>query len=199
MPLLTWAGWLLGPTVAATGWIAALGGIAPLLHLHIENAVLSQPIDQWMTYINLPIAVWLLRRYPLRSLGCARNKKWMFLASIAYLVVWLYVLPEPELGQQWQGPVIWAFPAIAIAGPIWEEMMFRGWLWEALEGRYSAWVAMLSSFSIFTLLHPVYHDWQLAALYVAFHVLLTFVRQVTGSIRPTILLHMLNNANVFIQ
>lgn len=81
---------------------------------------------------------------------------------------------------------------LSILAPLSEELLFRGWLWTALRRSWGAWPTALVTGGMFWLLHaPEGLRGFLTLLPVA--IVLTAVRQFTGSIRGTIGLHALYN------
>lgn len=83
------------------------------------------------------------------------------------------------------------FVAIAIAAPIVEELLFRGFLQNALTKYVPVWGAILLSSFLFSLVHlQPYAIPGLMSLSIAFG----YLYHRTGSLRTNILLHMANNS-----
>lgn len=85
---------------------------------------------------------------------------------------------------------LWLLPAVAVAAPIVEELVFRGVLYPYLRQLMRPLFAVLLSAAIFSLVHFI--DVLLAPLFVT-GVVLALVREYTESILPCILLHALLN------
>ncbi len=92
------------------------------------------------------------------------------------------------------GP-IWARLLIAfgvmVGAPVVEELVFRGFMWWALERALGGWAALVGS----SLLFAVYHMDPIQAtglLFTAFA--LGWVRRVTGSVAPGMAMHAVNNS-----
>ena len=91
-----------------------------------------------------------------------------------------------------------AFFLIVIAAPVAEEIFFRGFMFAGIRSHGSFVVAALVSSAIWGLFHYTGEDsWPVVLQLSAFGVILAAVYERTGSIRPTIALHMLNNAIAF--
>lgn len=83
------------------------------------------------------------------------------------------------------------FIAIAVAAPLTEELLFRGLLQKSFTHKMPVWLAILLSAFLFSAVHmQPYAMPALMSLGVAFG----YIYHKTGSLRMTILLHMINNA-----
>jgi membrane protease YdiL (CAAX protease family) len=93
---------------------------------------------------------------------------------------------------------IGAFFLIVIAAPVAEEIFFRGFMFAGIRSHGSFLVAALVSSGIWGLFHYTGEaSWPVVLQLSLFGVILCAVYERTGSIRPTIALHMLNNAIAF--
>ncbi len=91
-----------------------------------------------------------------------------------------------------------AFFLIVVAAPVAEEIFFRGFMFGGIRSHGSFLVAALISSGIWGLFHYTGSDsWPVVLQLSLFGVILCAVYERTGSIRPTIALHMLNNAIAF--
>jgi membrane protease YdiL (CAAX protease family) len=91
-----------------------------------------------------------------------------------------------------------AFFLIVIAAPVAEEIFFRGFMFAGIRSRGSFAVAALVSSGIWGLFHFTgENSWPVVVQLSLFGVILCAVYERTGSIRPAIALHMLNNAIAF--
>lgn len=91
-----------------------------------------------------------------------------------------------------------AFVLIVIAAPVAEEVFFRGFMFGGIRSHGSFVVAALVSAAVWGLFHYTGSDsWPVVLQLTVFGVILAWVYERTGSIRPAIALHMLNNAIAF--
>jgi uncharacterized protein len=91
-----------------------------------------------------------------------------------------------------------AFFLIVIAAPVAEEIFFRGFMFAGIRSHGSFAVAALVSSGIWGLFHYTGEgSWPVVLQLSLFGVILCAVYERTGSIRPTIVLHTLNNAIAF--
>jgi membrane protease YdiL (CAAX protease family)/uncharacterized RDD family membrane protein YckC len=130
------------------------------------------------------------------------------LAYLAYLgcalVISALLSPEQEditreLGVD-EGALgaIAAFFLIVIAAPVAEEIFFRGFMFAGIRSRGSFLVAAVISSGVWGLFHYQNESsWPVVLQLSLFGLILCAVYERTGSIRPTIALHLLNNAIAF--
>ena len=130
------------------------------------------------------------------------------LAYLAYLgcalVISALLSPEQEdvtreLGVD-EGTLgaIAAFFLIVVAAPVAEEIFFRGFMFAGIRSRGSFLIAAVISAGIWGLFHYTGEgSWPVVLQLSIFGVILAAVYERTGSIRPAIALHMLNNAIAF--
>ena len=128
-----------------------------------------------------------------------------YLAYIACaLVISALLAPEQEditreLGVDESAlAAIAAFFLIVIAAPVAEEIFFRGFMFAGIRSHGSFVVAALVSSGVWGLFHYTDPDsWPVVLQLSLFGIILAAVYERTGSIRPCIALHMLNNAIAF--
>ena len=105
--------------------------------------------------------------------------------------------PMPEsMTQLWQtsGSVVLLLFVVVIAGPIAEEMFFRGFLYRGLAGtRLGPALPILVTSLLWTAIHIQYELPELTYIFVA-GLLIGWSRHASGSIRPAILMHVTMNA-----
>jgi hypothetical protein len=90
--------------------------------------------------------------------------------------------------------VILAFVTLVIIAPIAEEVIFRGYLFGRLKKYAPIWVSILVTSIVFGALHGA---WNLAVDTFALSVVMCVLRQNTGSLWASILLHMSKNGLAF--
>ena len=83
------------------------------------------------------------------------------------------------------------FVTIAIVAPLLEEILFRGLLQNALSKRLPVWAAIVLSALVFGAMHM---DFYAMPPLVVMGAIFGAIYHLTGSLRVTILLHMINNA-----
>jgi CAAX protease family protein len=210
-----YASW--GPTAALLGVLLAL---ATGLVLAIPAVIAGQEDSGDLTdvasalvqlatelgFLLVPIAIAAGRgaslRQALSQLGMRRFRpaavKWMLAAAGAYLLfafAYVALLGPPD--QQDIAEDFGALPLqialIAIAAPICEETLFRGFLFGGLRERLPRIAAALLSALVFGGLHAFTGISAVPPL-VFFGFVLALLYERTGSIVPGILLHMLNNS-----
>ena len=87
-----------------------------------------------------------------------------------------------------------AFTTLVVVAPIAEEVLFRGYLFGKLKQYLPIWVAALATSLLFGALHGA---WAVAIDTFALSLVLCYLRETTGSIWSSILLHMLKNGIAF--
>lgn len=87
-----------------------------------------------------------------------------------------------------------AFIILVVFIPVSEEILFRGYLFGKLKKISPIWLAILLTSLLFGVLHGA---WNVAIDTIALSVVLCVLRQISGSIWPSILLHMTKNAIAF--
>lgn len=91
-----------------------------------------------------------------------------------------------------------AFFALVIIPPIFEEILFRGWLYGKLRakipGKFSLIISVLITSIVFGILHG---QWNVGVNVFAMSIILCALREITGTIYSGILLHMLKNGVAF--
>jgi membrane protease YdiL (CAAX protease family) len=93
-----------------------------------------------------------------------------------------------------QGEYILAFLMLVIIAPIAEELLFRGYLLGKLRKHAPLWVAIFITSLIFAIVH---FAWNVGVDVFALSIVLCILRVASGSLWPSILLHMLKNGIAF--
>jgi membrane protease YdiL (CAAX protease family) len=83
------------------------------------------------------------------------------------------------------------FAAVAVIAPLLEELLFRGLLQKSISHYLPVWAAIAISALIFGVMHM---DFYAMPPLVMMGVIFGVLYHITGSLRVTILLHMINNA-----
>lgn len=110
-----------------------------------------------------------------------------------------YFLPHPPV--QLTIPVDLAastalFALAVVVAPVTEELLFRGWIYTGLRFHWGMWPALLTTSALFAFAH--YENTHLYALAVfPIGLALGAIRERTGSIKASILFHVVNNFVAF--
>lgn len=197
-------------------WAFQLAGM-PLREVLTNDTVLNAVLAVASYVLTLAIALgipYLVRRRTtsLETLGLGRLLSWTDigltpLAYIAYaltvnlaVVVLMYFVPDfpiaekQNVGFQALGvrfEYIVAFLTLVVIGPIAEEMFFRGYLYGKLRAHVPVSAAMLVVAVLFAVAHG---QWNVAVDTFILSLVLTGLREVTGSIWAGVLVHMLKNS-----
>ena len=92
------------------------------------------------------------------------------------------------------GDKILAFIALVVIAPVAEETIFRGWLYGKLRVRMPALPAMLAVSALFGFVHG---QWNVGLDVFCLSVVACYLRDITGTIWPGVVLHILKNAVAF--
>lgn len=87
-----------------------------------------------------------------------------------------------------------AFISLVIVAPIAEEVLFRGYLFGKLRKYAPVWVSVLVTSILFGIVHG---QWNVGLDVFALSIVLCLLRVVSGSLWPSIMLHMLKNGVAF--
>lgn len=160
---------------------------------------------------------WLIkrRRTTLKDIGLHRLLSWMDIVwapagAIVYLILTALVtaaatvlLPFIDYAQKQntgfsqlssQPEYLLAFISLVIIAPLAEEILFRGYLFGKLRKHVSLWASILITSLLFALVH---FQWNVSVDVFALSIVLCLLRVVSGSLWPSILLHMLKNGIAF--
>lgn len=89
---------------------------------------------------------------------------------------------------------ILAFFTLVVIAPVAEEVLFRGYLYGKLKKYVPLWIAVIATSLLFGAIHG---NWNVIIDTFALSVVLCVLRELTGSIWASILLHMLKNGIAF--
>ena len=193
------------------GVVAAIGYAGRLSDTHRDRDVVykwSTAIGELITFaVILAVVLWIARGLPKREVFALRPpRSWPRAVALGFgalILIWIVSLalgpllhPDREQGlapKNWESAHAAAFAlnvfALAIVGPIVEELTFRGLGFSLLE-RYGETTAILSIGVAFALWHGLVQA--LPVLFV-FGAALAYLRSRTGSVYPGMILHMLFN------
>ena len=87
-----------------------------------------------------------------------------------------------------------AFITLVVIAPVAEEVLFRGYLYGKLKKYVPVWAAILITSALFGLIHGT---WNVAVDTFALSIILCLLRESTGGIWASILLHMIKNGIAF--
>ena len=87
-----------------------------------------------------------------------------------------------------------AFVGLAIIAPIFEEIIFRGWLYGKLRIKIPKWLAILLTSLVFGAIHL---QWNVGVTVFCMSVVTCILREITGTIYAGMLVHMISNGLAF--
>ena len=218
----TWASWLIIITFLTFWWVVLMtGSLAIYLALYLVGISegLAISVSGLLVYIIL-IPLTLLFIYVDGSLdrikemlrfGSVKRTLILILAipivvtiilmllTIIYSVVWIGIFGEPsintDVGTYWESSSIdiaLLFLSVAIVTPIVEELMFRGYILDAINRKHSDWTAIIWSSILFGLLHLFGGVFYIGSALIG-GIIYGWIRMRTGSLLPSIASHMMWN------
>ncbi len=216
--------WVFGGFFGAQIVVAGLVWLLKLLNVPIaslDNAILETVLAALIYLVTLGLVIglpWLVkkRRTTLSDVGLQRLPNWtdilmapagliVYLALSSILVTlatslfpWFNVNQPQDTGFYQQTSygyeIILAFVTLVVIAPVAEEIIFRGYLFGRLKRYAPVWVAIVVTSVVFGALHGA---WNLAVDTFALSVVMSLLRQNTGSLWASILLHMSKNGLAF--
>ena len=218
----TWVSWLIIITFLIFWWVVLMiGNLAIYLTLYIVGISegLAISVSGLLGYIIL-IPLTLLFIYVDGSLdrikemlrfGSVKRILILILAipiavtifdwilNIIYTVLWFGIFGEPsintDMGTYWESSSIdiaLLFLSVAIVTPIVEELMFRGYILDAINRKHSDWTAIIWSSILFGLLHLLGGVFYAGSTLIG-GLIYGWIRVRTGSLLPSIACHMMWN------
>ena len=218
----TWVSWLIIITFLTFWWVVLMtGSLAIYLALYLVGISegLAISVSGLLVYIIL-IPLTLLFIYVDGSLdrikemlrfGSVKRTLILILAipivvtiilmllTIIYSVVWIGIFGEPsintDVGTYWESSSIdiaLLFLSVAIVTPIVEELMFRGYILDAINRKHSDWTAIIWSSILFGLLHFLGGAFYIGSALIG-GIIYGWIRVRTGSLLPSIACHMVWN------
>lgn len=96
-----------------------------------------------------------------------------------------------------QFELMMVFILLVIIAPVTEEIIFRGYLFGKLRKRSGFWMTTLLVSLLFGVAHYAGGGWLAVVVTFSLAVVMCLIREISGSIYPSILLHMINNGLAF--
>jgi membrane protease YdiL (CAAX protease family) len=128
---------------------------------------------------------------------------WMALAYVAVSIfnaIWLTLFGTPggdgATGSPSTAAIVFVIAGVAVAAPIAEEIVFRGYLFPALARWRGPWIGALLGAAVFGAAHCLVYPPQLLPMMAMFGFAACMLFWFTGSLLPGIALHAVNNALV---
>lgn len=216
-------GWVLagfglanGVLLAVIQVLVALGVPFGMMNKTILNFVIAACI--YILSVIIVIGVpWGIKKYKTskQEIGLTRLPSWMdiglapaggvvyVVCSIALLAFVKAFIPGVDLEQvqevgfgnlSYGYEFVLAFVALIVIAPVFEEILFRGYLYGKLRKTLPVWAAVLVVSVVFAAIHG---QWNVAFDVFVLSVVLCSLREVSGNIWAGILLHMCKNGLAF--
>jgi membrane protease YdiL (CAAX protease family) len=224
--LLLWIGlpiWVFAGFMLAQALVLVLIELLQTVGVPLDriNASLFQVIAGGVIYaLSLLIVIgapWLIKksRTSREEVGLQRLPNWMDIVwvpagVISYLILTAIVTafamsfltfvnydqPQDTGFQNLssQAEYIMAFLMLVIIAPVAEEVLFRGYLFGKLQKYAPLWISILITSVLFAIVH---FAWNVGLDVFALSIVLCLLRVVSGSLWPSIMLHMLKNGTAF--
>jgi membrane protease YdiL (CAAX protease family) len=221
--LLALPAWVLGGFLVAQviviGIIDSLD-VAGALKGWISQATLNTLFSILIYAITLAIVIglpWLIHHYKTSrsDVGLVRLPSWVdiwlaptglviyFIFSAILILIATHLFPSfnvdqaqdigfSGLSQKYE--YILAFLTLVVVAPVAEEVLFRGYLYGKLRRHVPIWAAILATSILFGAIHGA---WNVAIDTFALSVVLCILREMTGNVWASILLHMMKNGIAF--
>lgn len=202
--------------VAVLSVLEATHIYTPVTTSAMYNTILATSVYLLTLGITLGVPWFLRRRFTGRTdLGLTRLPSWMditlapagaviyLLASSALIILLTSIFPQIDVQQAQdvgfqnlanQTQYLLAFVTLVVLAPFAEEVLFRGYLYGKLRKHAPIWLAMLITGALFAAAHG---QWNVAIDTFALSLVMTSLREITGSIWAGVLLHMMKNGLAF--
>jgi len=218
LPAWVFVGFVTASLLAA-GFVALLSAVGLSLK-GIKPAVLNFTFAALLYSLTLAIVIgvpWFVKKHRtnMKDLGLGRRLSWNDIITTPFaLVIYLVfssllifiatnLLPWFDIGQAQETgfdqltqdyELILAFMTLVAIAPFAEEALFRGYLYGKLRKSLPIWASILITSILFGAVHGA---WNVAIDTFALSVIMCLLREKTGSIWASILLHMLKNGIAF--
>jgi membrane protease YdiL (CAAX protease family) len=199
---------LIGSQLLALGFALAVGGEDGLDWVAAAGILIA---DAFLVLVVLYFARRGAEKLGAATFGIRRTAfwpavGWMLLAYGTVMVfnaVWLLLVGTGAAERDVAGggsptiaAVVLVILGVAVAAPIVEEFVFRGYLFPALARWRGPWIGALGGATVFGVAHCLVYPPQLWPMMIVFGFAACMVFWFTGSILPSIALHALNNSLV---
>lgn len=217
------AAWTVGGFFAAQFLVVGVVRLLVNMGLPVAqmNEALLQTVVSAIIYLVAIIIViglpWWIRRYKTtrEEVGLQRLPEWteLLLAPVGFIaymitsgiVVWVIsqMIPafNPMQAQQvgfqmisQRHELILAFITLVMVAPFCEELLFRGFLYGKLKKHTKRWIAIIITSVLFGAAHM---QWNVSIDTFVLSVFLCLVRDMTKSLWPSIIIHMIKNGIAF--
>lgn len=222
--VIIWPLWVLVGFIAAqlliAGLLKLLGKFDVSLLTLLDETVFSAVISAIVYILALVIVIgvpWWLKRVKTtsRDLGLWRLPSWLDIGlapagfivyiTISASLLWLATtyLPGIKLDQiqeigfdmiNRRYEYLLAFGTLVVLAPLAEEILFRGYLYGKLRKTVPVWLAILVTSGLFGAAHG---QWNVGIDTFTLSLVLCVLREISGSVWASVLLHMLKNAIAF--
>jgi membrane protease YdiL (CAAX protease family) len=186
----------------------------------VNTSVLSASYNA-ITYALMVVMViglpWLIKKYKTsrEDIGLTKLPSWLdvllapaglvvyIILSALFIVIATYLLPFVDFDQtQDVGfkalthgyEYALAFLTLVVIAPVAEEILFRGYLMGKLRKHIPLWLTILLVSLLFAIVHGA---WNVGIDVFALSIVLCLVRVVSGSLWPSIMIHMMKNGIAF--
>lgn len=218
VPLWVMLSFVLGALIVA----ALMKLAAPVLPIAQLNPALQGALLAAATYLIATLIAFgvpvLLRRRPVTraELGLTQLPRWrdlllapagfaVYFIVLATLMVLLQTLAPTlidyqqtqEIGFSRTGSsadLLLAFITLVVLAPIAEEVLFRGYLYGKLRARFRLWISIIVTSITFGIVH---FQWNVGIDVFIMSIVMCGLREITGSLWASILVHMLKNGLAF--
>lgn len=221
--LLIFPAWVTVSFFVAQILVAGLVWLLNIFNVPLKSfnlTVLNTSLTTFVYIVTLLLVIvvpWLIKKIKTNRLevGLVRLPKWTdIILTPAGLIVYLIfssllillatkVFPWFDInqvqntgfsqpGQQYE--YILAFATLVVIAPVAEEVLFRGYLYGKLKKFVPVWVAIITTSVLFGTIHGT---WNIAIDTFALSIILCLLRELTGNIWASILLHMVKNGIAF--
>ncbi len=202
------AAWMLAGLAAAAGWVAPgrAGAAAEWIVLPLQQALMALGAVRRAWRVGDDDLRAGLGWLPVRRRGLVAALAASVLLVAAANAALVTALPGadgfferavPVLGGPQPGDAGWAawiVATVVVGAPLSEELFFRGWLWAGLRRHWGAWATGTATGLLFLVVHGIGGEWERLVVLAPVTVLLSVAREVGGSVRASLAVHMANNA-----
>jgi membrane protease YdiL (CAAX protease family) len=199
-------------------WLLRCFGVPlDLVNQSILNATVSALVYMLTLFLLIAVPSFIKKRHTttMKDVGLDRLPSWtdilitpagliiylilssLLMLAATHLLTWVDISQSQTTGFSNLSKYyeyILAFVTLVLVAPIAEEILFRGYLYDKLKKFIPFWAAMLITSALFGAIHG---QWDLAIDTFALSMVLCSLREATGSLWASILLHMTKNAIAF--